>query len=240
MDISSGKVTGLAGVLLKVGIVALLVLGVSLAQKPSGNGKTVMSSEAAVMLNAVDEAQSSATSYRMRMAEQNSSMNRILTQEVSCPGRKHISMAEKGKVKSDTYQIDGAEYAKSARGHVWHKIPAPYGITSKTVSGCPGGPDDYLGGSFNLSQLIRDIRIGQRKGTTEISKGDSTNVNGQRCEIWDIVTKNLLNETESIELCIRSKDSLPLRISMDEPEGTTQVTYWDWNSPNIKIGPQPN
>jgi hypothetical protein len=74
------------------------------------------------------------------------------------------------------------------------------------------------------------------KGTTEISKGGSGNVNGLSCQIWDIATKNLLNEPESVELCI-GKDSLPLRVIMDEPEGKTEVTYSDWNSPSIRIYP---
>jgi len=237
VDVLTDTVSGVTRAWPKVAMVILLALDAPLAQQAPGGGKPATSSDSAAMLNQVYEAQKSATSYRMKMVQQYPATSNTLIQEISCPNRKRLTLVEKGRIKSDVVQIEGIQYTKSPGGG-WRKVVPPVTVTAiKTVSGCPGGPADYLGGSFNLSELLGDIKAGTRRGTAEITKGGSSSVKGVTCEIWDVATRNLLNEPESVELCIRARDSLPSRIVIEEPAGKTEVTYWDWNDPSVSINP---
>ena len=189
------------------------------------------------MLGKTYQAQKSAARYRVKMTTQRYGSNKkVITEEIACPDRKHITMASNGKVLLDIYEIGSTQYLKSKLG--WTKAPdppAPFQITKRPTSGCPGGSDDYLGGEFNLGVTLGEIIHGKIAGKADISKGSSTTLNGIPCETWDIAKRNLLNEPESIEMCIATSDSLPLRIAIDEPEGTTEVIYSDWNSGRVTV-----
>lgn len=177
-----------------------------------------------------DQAQKSATSYRVRMDWVNKGKHMRIIEEVVCPYRKRIRFVQEGrKIVTVLYQIEGRQYSGTRRDG---SIPIP----SRVVGGCAGGPEDSIGGTFNLNATMQLFTRGVITGEPKILKRPSNsekNLSSDDCwesepEPWDQIQ-------DDITLCLSRKDGLPSRITIDSPAGETKLTYSDWNSKAITV-----
>ena len=145
------------------------------------------------------KAMSEAKSYRMTTVASGSEV----TMEIECPDKVHTK-TKAGAVTSEVVMINTTTYMRA--GDKWMKSPAPG--TAPTVCSTP----QNFGGATSSG------------ASPEITKGESTSINGVTCQQWTIGAAGA-----STTICIGT-DNYPVQMKTS----AATITYSDWNKVQVQ------
>lgn len=150
-------------------------------------------------LAAMGKAMSDAKSFRMTTVASGSEV----TMEIECPNKVHTT-TKTGSTTMEVVVIDTTTYMKM--GDKWMKSPAPGAAPTVCTT-----PQSFGGATTGGA-------------SPEITKGESTTVNGVACQQWTIGVA-----AASSTICIGT-DNYPVQIKT----GAATVTYSDWNKVQVQ------
>jgi hypothetical protein len=160
-----------------------------------------------------------ATSWRLDSTAQSGGIETARTEEVTCPGDKRESTqyhSQDGRSGSSNTVIYQGEIFTRTNDDPWQKTTPPDGAALNNVCG--------VNSHLSVSAIYN---IGELKLRGKLTKKDRREIDGVKCQWWDVDFGNQWPQVPNYSVCIAPDTYLPRQISFVNPGNTIRFSGWN-------------